>query len=256
MDAQKSVRLKADLTKFAVSQDYYNKASSTVKASLTTSENGVFTFYNETTGKIYYYYRGAVDNNYLKFGKYKSGDKSGQDIYWRIIWMNDKNEMKIVLDENVPLKIYNTQNQAIDLTTKPEIYSMLKPSPQGYTYYFINPVQINYEVSGYDRIYTWQIDSTKYISADTWKSLNNITDSKGVYTDKTYYVSENSKWFNTTDLSSYNTILSKLNYCSNPCKKDSYGIYNYYPSNNFECLSGSKDSTKGCTYQSYTTTSN
>ena len=41
---------------------------------------------------ISYYFRGAVDNNWVKFGK----DSSGKDIYWRIIRINGDGSIRII----------------------------------------------------------------------------------------------------------------------------------------------------------------
>ncbi len=41
-----------------------------------------------------YYYRGAVENNYVKFGK----NKSGQDMFWRIIRINGDGTLRIIYD--------------------------------------------------------------------------------------------------------------------------------------------------------------
>ena len=47
--------------------------------------------YTATTGMKSYYYRGAVDNNWVKFGK--EGDK---DIYWRIIRINGDGSIRMI----------------------------------------------------------------------------------------------------------------------------------------------------------------
>ena len=41
---------------------------------------------------ISYYFRGAVDNNWVQFGK----DSSGKDIYWRIIRLNGDNSIRMI----------------------------------------------------------------------------------------------------------------------------------------------------------------
>ncbi|MDY4544620.1 MAG: hypothetical protein SPE00_04830 [Bacilli bacterium] len=48
--------------------------------------------YTETTGMKSYYYRGAVDNNWVKFGK----DSTGKDIYWRIIRINGDGSIRMI----------------------------------------------------------------------------------------------------------------------------------------------------------------
>ena len=48
--------------------------------------------YTATTGMKSYYFRGAVDNNWVKFGK----DSSGKDIYWRIIRINGDGSIRMI----------------------------------------------------------------------------------------------------------------------------------------------------------------
>ena len=65
-------------------------------ASVTTaSDKGMYAKaddYTETTGMKSYYYRGAVDNNWVKFGK----DSTGKDIYWRIIRINGDGSIRMI----------------------------------------------------------------------------------------------------------------------------------------------------------------
>ena len=48
--------------------------------------------YTATTKMKSYYFRGAVDNNWVKFGK----DISGNDIYWRIIRINGDGSIRMI----------------------------------------------------------------------------------------------------------------------------------------------------------------
>ena len=48
--------------------------------------------YTATTGMKSYYFRGAVDNNWVKFGK----DSNGEDIYWRIIRINGDGSIRMI----------------------------------------------------------------------------------------------------------------------------------------------------------------
>ena len=65
-------------------------------ASVTTaSDKGMYAKaddYTATTGMKSYYYRGAVDNNWVKFGK----DSTGNDIYWRIIRINGDGSIRMI----------------------------------------------------------------------------------------------------------------------------------------------------------------
>ena len=63
-------------------------------ASTATTNEGLFKAdddYTASTGMKSYYYRGAVDNNWVKFGK--EGDK---DIYWRIIRINGDGSIRMI----------------------------------------------------------------------------------------------------------------------------------------------------------------
>ena len=48
--------------------------------------------YTATTGMKSYYFRGAVDNNWVKFGK----DSGGNPIYWRIIRINGDGSIRMI----------------------------------------------------------------------------------------------------------------------------------------------------------------
>ena len=65
-------------------------------ASVTTaSDKGMYAKaddYTATTGMKSYYFRGAVDNNWVKFGK----DSTGKDIYWRIIRINGDGSIRMI----------------------------------------------------------------------------------------------------------------------------------------------------------------
>ena len=63
-------------------------------ANIATTNEGMYAKeddYTATTGMKSYYYRGAVDNNWVKFGK--EGDK---DIYWRIIRINGDGSIRMI----------------------------------------------------------------------------------------------------------------------------------------------------------------
>ena len=89
-------------------------------------ENGLFKYPTETNP--IYYFRGNVDNNYIKFGKYSedvnisyidaSGTeqiithKKGEDIIWRIVRVNDDASITIVLNDLIGMSNYsNTTTQ-------------------------------------------------------------------------------------------------------------------------------------------------
>ena len=64
-------------------------------STVATTNEGMFAAdddYTATTGMKSYYYRGAVDNNWVKFGK----DSTGKDIYWRIIRINGDGSIRMI----------------------------------------------------------------------------------------------------------------------------------------------------------------
>ena len=50
-----------------------------------------------------YYFRGAVENNYLKFGK----DSSGNDMLWRIVRINGDGTIRIILNDGIGQSAFN-----------------------------------------------------------------------------------------------------------------------------------------------------
>ena len=62
---------------------------------IATTNEGLFKTdddYTATTGMKSYYFRGAVNNNWVKFGK----DSSGNPIYWRIIRINGDGSIRMI----------------------------------------------------------------------------------------------------------------------------------------------------------------
>ena len=67
---------------------------SAFESATTASDKGMYAKeddYTATTGMKSYYYRGAVDNNWVKFGQ-----ENGKDIYWRIIRINGDGSIRMI----------------------------------------------------------------------------------------------------------------------------------------------------------------
>ena len=63
-------------------------------ANVATTNEGMYAAeddYTATTGMKSYYFRGAVDNNWVKFGQ-----ENGKDIYWRIIRINGDGSIRMI----------------------------------------------------------------------------------------------------------------------------------------------------------------
>ena len=54
----------------------------------------------EVTTEETYYFRGAVNNNWVKFGK----DSSNKDIYWRIIRINGDGSIRMIYRNDSSIK--------------------------------------------------------------------------------------------------------------------------------------------------------
>ncbi len=61
-----------------------------------TTDEGIFEM--EDDYGISYYFRGAVENNYVKFGQ----NESKQDMYWRIVRINGDGSLRIIYDGDQP----------------------------------------------------------------------------------------------------------------------------------------------------------
>lgn len=56
-----------------------------------------------------YYYRGTVENNYLKYGK----NKSGEDMWWRIVRINGDGSLRIIYDGTKAWKNGESSNERL-----------------------------------------------------------------------------------------------------------------------------------------------
>ena len=151
-----SVKMKVHIDKNAVSTEFYNKLSAEEKAKFTDKENGLYAYYQENQGDggtVYYYYRGAVNNNYVKFGT-----ENNKELTWRILWINDKNEMKLILDDERQIsyiKRVNPENLAEtneDYLLEPGERYYMATTKNGDKALFYDDDSIKFCVSGYNDI--------------------------------------------------------------------------------------------------------
>lgn len=74
-------------------------------STVATTNEGMFAA-NDNQGTSYYF-RGAVNNNWIKYGK----DSSNKDIYWRIIRINGDNSIRMIYSGTVnPISEYSVVN--------------------------------------------------------------------------------------------------------------------------------------------------
>lgn len=246
------LKYEVDTSKFAVSTEYIEKLTSEGKdiSNLTDKENGMYVFNQD--GEMYVYYRGAVDNNYLKLGK----DSSGNELVWRIIWLRDDNKVKLVLNDTVKLKtnhsnkLINTDSKMIGISLKihPNYYYSENEIREKYlskceadwtrwrycyvsNYYYIDSSNSITEVS--------KIESTyKINNIDVLSEKYDILGDENIETDNNFYYSKLLEWYNGTNLKDYNLVTKEENFCVDKglTYLSSNGNYSWYAkSNNFIC---------------------
>lgn len=77
---------------------------------IATTKEGLYKIQEEKTS---YYYRGAVDNNYVRFA----------NLTWRIAGINADNTIKLILDKPAGYQSYSTKSNAEDYTGLKYIYN-------------------------------------------------------------------------------------------------------------------------------------
>lgn len=234
-----SEKMNVSLNKFAVSEEYYDAA--TDKTNLTKDENGLFTYYDE--GKTnntsvddnlkqkYWYYRGAVENNYVKLGK----DASGNDLYWRILYKNEKNELKLVLDKEIQIQIedINGTNQNIN---KDDILLNISKCDRSCR-------RDNSDVIASYSVVTNTISSVNLYKYQSKNSLSLNSDNPL----SSYYYTFTKNWFDSITIDTKEFLLTNAfcvntrNKYSRGCcgNKEQYNVTSDPFSNNFRCDVGS-----------------
>ncbi len=93
-----------DFNKIAVSQTYYDSLteSTTPKQSEATVENGLFKAIGENELNTYYF-RGAVTDNYVKFGS-QTISGTPTDLIWRIVRINEDGTIRMILNTQAKSK--------------------------------------------------------------------------------------------------------------------------------------------------------
>lgn len=103
-----STKFTKNFDKMAVSEEWCKNNPNYDKNKIVCNENGIYTYYDQNSGDsgvTYYYARGAINNNYLKF----------KDKIWRIMWISSDKKMKLVLDDEIQIKINNRSISAKEI---------------------------------------------------------------------------------------------------------------------------------------------
>ena len=231
-----NAKIKVDLEKIPVSEDYC-KNHADLKcdqedSKYTTKENGIFLLYEEESNKVYYYYRGSVNNNYLELGK----NNENNSLLWRIIWINDDNKAKLVLDDEIQLTLKNKNGNTLSVNLGDEIFNYDTNNRHHDKYYIFNPT--------YSKL---QEGNTLNITM-TYKN-ENLLEKYFYYnsiTNDIFY--ENLvNWYATTDLKKYEitdsnltgTITTKDNFCINSSEYKIDSLEKTVVNKTFECTSSS-----------------
>ena len=89
-----------------VSSPYVSDSTGIDFYAISSDTNGKGLYYTSTNtedNKTTYYFRGAVENNYVKFGK----DSSGNDILWRIVRINEDGSIRLITQDIVGSSEFN-----------------------------------------------------------------------------------------------------------------------------------------------------
>lgn len=226
------IKYKVDLSKYAVSEEYYNKASEEEKEYLTKDENGLYGLYNEETQDVYTYYRGAVDNNYLKFGCILDADgECEKDIYWRIVSLKNGKELKVILDETIPLDIFDETGKRAELNDGDKFIAVKLSNDftneigdfsnlNGKFMLYNKDVYKRENGGTYDQREEITIVSDKiYSGFDTMEyyiSESVPPISQGLYNNNHIHMKSMENWFNNTSLQNNSNIIENYKYCIVP----------------------------------------
>ena len=147
-----------------------------------------------------YYFRGAVTNNYVKFGKYNSDlddfASAGDDMYWRIVRINGDGSIRMIYDGTEAYANGNVNNNSLIGNSA---YNT-NYQDNGYVGYMYGNFTAPTNCSTSDNVTTCTGGSTSYEEAHA-----NINDS----TIKTYI----DNWYNTY-LSNYSYAIYDTVYCN------------------------------------------
>ncbi len=111
-----------------------------------------------------YYYRGAVENNYVKFGK----NKSGQDMYWRIIRINGDGSLRIIYDGT---KAHINGESSTDRVALTKVTFNNTSNDAKYVGYMYSPIGTTASTSK-EQAQTNETDSTIKTQLDAWYKEN------------------------------------------------------------------------------------
>lgn len=177
-----STKFTNNFDKMAVSEEWCKNNPNYDKNKIVCNENGIYTYYDQNSGITYYYARGAINNNYLKF----------KDKIWRIMWISNDKKMKLVLDNEIQIKINNksisTGETLYHVTDSKVVKNVTQDTYNNFTFFNRNSsTNLNF----------WYLssntaESISYVNKDTekkWTTQYRITYdlSKTINVDEKFY---------------------------------------------------------------------
>jgi len=195
------------------------------KVSSNTNGKGLYyTTTNTEDGKVTYYFRGDVQNNYVKFGK----DKDENDLYWRIVRINEDGSVRVIYqgtsatatryDTTIGTSEYNMDDSCSDNSKKcndDNAYVGYMYGLMGLTAELSSPVCVTYDSTNKKAVNSTTTYTTKSScenAGGVWATNAqeathaNVVDSR---IKKTI-----DKWYN-ENLSSYGNYLADAGFCNN-----------------------------------------
>lgn len=230
-----STNVKFNLNKIPVSEERYNELKNTLTEEelkkYTDKENGWFIWYNTETENAYSFFRGSVNNNYVKFGK-----EDGKDLIWRIVWIRDDGQMKLILNNTIPYKFEDTNGNIIEAKENDTLYLIENkviiggtkyPDSQpttGHGDFYYNGKWCRYNNDGFT-FATNHIDSCfDIVGREVKFPINDL----GEYLEKIWLE-------NTIDVKNKSFITNKNNFCDTYIESQYYHEPNNIKEANFDC---------------------
>lgn len=195
-----------------------------------------------------FFFRGEVENNYIKYGKYEDGS----DVLWRIVRVNGDKTLRLILNENINYNLIDYDGNDIDLpkpitVKKIRYYYDYNVSSVVDKYvearntigeYFINIVYHQIFRDNYYITYDFRLKEQAKINNQLFDldiPLGNSSVNGDIYSSNNYIYKIANNWKNTIiDIDKYLADNSVANFCFSNLQKDS-GTKNYLPNVNFKC---------------------
>ena len=178
-----------------------------------------------------YYFRGAVENNYVKFGKGKTwNNQEEHDLMWRIVRINGDGTIRLLLNEYIDIAQFNTINN------EAKYVGFTYDNKVGQECTLEHPCEVSYNSGEFSNENFGGQDSNIKTVLETWykSNLNSVNDkiANGYFCNDTSYGSGNEGATTSGYLhyGAYNRVITNkqpILKCPNPLDKEKKFINNY-----------------------------